>query len=92
MSLLFGRTVVSTVVTNNRWLRPLSVLVRHQSLTSKECVTACNNQQILLIILHVPCRLGRGNLFINSPTELQYLELTLIFEVFARTCASSTFF
>jgi hypothetical protein len=44
-------------------------------------VTAHNNKKILLIILHVPPRLGTGNLLMNSPTEFQYLVLTLIFKV-----------
>jgi hypothetical protein len=51
-----------------------------------------NNRQTLLVILHVPPSLGRGNSLINSPTELQYLLLTLIFKASARTCVSSAFF
>jgi hypothetical protein len=48
---LFGKTVVSTIITKSRWLIPLNVVVRWQSVTSKECVTAHNNTQILLFYM-----------------------------------------
>jgi hypothetical protein len=50
-------------------------------------VTARNNLQISIIL-----SLGRRNSRINSPTEMQYLVLKLIFKVFATTRASSTMF
>jgi hypothetical protein len=50
-------------------------------------VTACNNWQILLIIQYVHPDLGAENSLISSPTGLQYSVFTLIFKVYARTCA-----
>jgi hypothetical protein len=35
-----GKTVVLTIVPPTKWLRPLSVTIRWQFTTSKECVTA----------------------------------------------------
>jgi hypothetical protein len=55
-------------------------------------VTACNNQQILLNILHVLPSLGKWNLLVNSPKELQYLVVTLTIKVSARTPANLTLF
>jgi hypothetical protein len=60
VSSIFGRTVVSTTVTKNRWQGPLNLFVRQQSVTSKKCMTAHIKQQILIIILHVPPSLGRA--------------------------------
>jgi len=45
---------------------------------------------MLLIILHVPPSVGRGNCLVSFPTELQYLVFTLIFQVSARTLYNST--
>jgi hypothetical protein len=50
MSWLPNRTVVSTTVTKNRWLRPHNVLLWQQQVTSKECGIAHNNWQILIIL------------------------------------------
>jgi hypothetical protein len=49
----------------------LCILARMQSVTSKDGVTACNSQKILLIMLHVPNwpNLERKNSLITSPTD-----------------------
>jgi hypothetical protein len=67
VSLLFGRIVVS-VVTENRWLRPLIVLVRLQLGMPKEHVNACNNHQTLIVV-HVPPSFGSTNLPDSSPMD-----------------------
>jgi len=54
-------------------------------------VSARNSQQIL-IILHASTSVGSGNSLINSPTELQYLELVLMFKVSTRTRTNSSLF
>jgi len=46
MGSLFGRTLVSTIVTKNRWRRPLSILA-NIAVSSLKGVTARNNLQIL---------------------------------------------
>jgi hypothetical protein len=45
-----------------------------------------------LVILYMPNSLRRENSLINSPTELQYLILTLVFTVSAKTRARSALF
>jgi hypothetical protein len=79
---------MSRTATKNRWLRSLNILVIQWSGTSKKCVTACNNWQISLIILHVPSILGKRYLLIDSLTKYQYVVLTLIFKVSTRTHTS----
>jgi hypothetical protein len=89
MCSLYDETVVSTTVTKTGGNTPqcfYKIAVNYP----KECVTASNNRQTS-IVPHVLPSLGRGNSLINSPTELQYLAMTLIFKIPARTRGNLSF-